>query len=85
LHPFPSQSVVTLRALGEHVVDPHKDKNIFNAIWTKQVHNPAAFWAPYPFPSSALNEPTFVRPIQRNNWGGASQAFTALRTPRWMS
>ena len=51
-----------LRVLGEHVVDPHKDKAIFDAIWTKQVHNPQAFWAPYPFPSSALNEPTFVRP-----------------------
>jgi hypothetical protein len=78
------RSVVTLRVLGEHVLDPHKDKHIFNDIWTKQVHNPAAFWAPYPFPSSALDEPTFVRPIPRNSWGGASQALTALRAPRWM-
>jgi hypothetical protein len=78
------RSVVTLRVLGEHVLDPHKDKHIFDDIWTKQVHNPKAFWPPYPFPSSALDEPTFVRPIPRNSWGGASQALTALRTPRWM-
>src|SRR5437868_12422747 len=79
------RSVVTIRVLGEHVVDPVKDKAIFDAIWTKEVHNPKAFWAPYPFPSSALDEPTFVRPIPRNSWGGASQALTALRAPRWMS
>ena len=79
------RSVVTIRVLGEHVVDPVKDKAIFNAVLTKQVHNPKAFWAPYPFPSSALDEPTFVRPIPRNSWGGASQALTALRAPRWMS
>jgi hypothetical protein len=78
------RSVVTLRVLGEHVLDPRKDRAIFDAIWTRQVHNPEAFWAPYPFPSSALKEPSFVRPIPRNSWGGASQALTALRAPRWM-
>jgi hypothetical protein len=31
-----------------------------------------------------LNDPTFVRPILRNSWGGACQALTALRAPRWM-
>jgi hypothetical protein len=74
------RSTATLRVLGEHVVDPA----LFATIWEKQVHNPAAFWAPYPFPSAALNDPTFVRPIPRNSWGGASQALTALRAPRWM-
>lgn len=74
------RSTATLRVLGEHVVD----SALFATIWQKQVHNPAAFWAPYPFPSAALNDPTFVRPIPRNSWGGASQALTALRAPRWM-
>jgi hypothetical protein len=78
------RSVVTIRVLGEFVVNQHRDRDVFEAVWTKQVHNPDAFWAPYPFPSSALNEPTFVRPIPRNSWGGASQALTALRAPRWM-
>jgi hypothetical protein len=35
-------------------------------------------------PSVALDDPQFVRPIPRNSWGGATQALTALRTPRWM-
>ncbi|HWF90637.1 MAG TPA: hypothetical protein VN684_00060, partial [Terriglobales bacterium] len=43
-----------------------------------------AFWLPYPLPSIALDDPAFVRPIPKNSWGGASQALTALRAPRWM-
>lgn len=68
------------RVLGEHVVD----QNIFNQIYRRQIHDPSAFWAPYPLPSIALDDPRFVRPIPRNSWGGASQALTALRAPRWM-
>lgn len=71
---------VITRVLGEHVVD----KQLFEDIYRRQIHNPAAFWAPYPLPSIALDDPTFVRPIPRNSWGGASQALTALRAPRWM-
>lgn len=76
---------VIARVLGEHVVDPIKDKAIFEAVWTKQLHNPKSFWAPYPLPSIAMDDPRFVRPIPRNSWGGASQALTALRAPRWMA
>jgi hypothetical protein len=76
---------VISRVLGEHVVDPVKDKAIFEAVWTKEIHNPKAFWAPYPLTSIAMDDPTFVRPIPRNSWGGASQALTALRAPRWMA
>jgi hypothetical protein len=80
------RSVANSRVLGEHVLklDDKKDKAIFEAVWTRQLHNPKAFWAPYPLTSIAQNDPTFVRPIPRNSWGGASQALTALRTPRWM-
>jgi hypothetical protein len=75
------------RVLGEHVLDlsERRDRAIFEAVWTKQLHNPKAFWAPYPFSSIAQDDPTFVRPIPRNSWGGASQALTALRAPRWMT
>jgi hypothetical protein len=75
------------RVLGEHVLelsDAH-ERAIFDAVWTRQIHNPKAFWAPYPLTSIAMDDPTFVRPIPRNSWGGASQALTALRTPRWMA
>lgn len=74
------RSTATLRVLGEHVADAE----LFETVWQKQVHNPQAFWAPYPFPSVALDDPEFVRPIPRNSWGGAAQALTALRAPRWM-
>ena len=79
------RSDVISRVLGEHVVDPVKDKAIFEAVWTKEIHNPKAFWAPYPLASIAMDDPVFVRPIPRNSWGGASQALTALRAPRWMT
>src|ERR1700722_18241841 len=80
------RSDVNSRVLGEHVLKRYdaKDKAIFDAVWTKQIHNAKAFWAPYPLTSVAMDDPAFVRPIPRNSWGGASQALTALRTPRWM-
>ncbi len=68
------------RVCGEHVVD----SKAFENVWTKQLHNPSAFWGKYPLASIAMDDPTFVRPIPRNSWGGASQALTALRAPRWM-
>ena len=71
---------VISRVLGEHVAD----QKLFETIYHRQIHNPAAFWASYPLPSIALDDPAFVRPIPRNSWGGASQALTALRAPRWM-
>ncbi len=80
------RSDVISRVLGEHVLhlaDP-RDKAIFKAVWSRQLHNPKAFWAPYPLTSIAQDDRSFVRPIPRNSWGGASQALTALRAPRWM-
>ena len=81
------RSDVISRVLGEHVLNPadRREKAIFETIWKRQLHNPAAFWAPYPYPSIAMDDPAFVRPIPRNSWGGASQALTALRAPRWMT
>jgi hypothetical protein len=78
------RSDVISRVFGEHVLNPVKDKAIVDAVWTRQLHNTKAFWAPYPLTSIAMDDPTFVRPIPRNSWGGASQALTALRAPRWM-
>jgi hypothetical protein len=75
------------RVLGEHVLDLSHlhDTAIFDAVWKRQIHNPDAFWASYPLSSIAQDDPTFVWPIPRNSWGGASQALTALRAPRWMA
>ena len=71
---------VISRVLGEHVVD----QALFETIYRRQIHNPSAFWSTYPLPSIAMDDPAIVRPIPRNSWGGASQALTALRAPRWM-
>jgi hypothetical protein len=70
---------VLSRMCGEHV----PDQALFDELWSRQIHNPKAFWAPYPLPSVALDDPLFVRPIPRHSWGGASQALTALRAGRW--
>jgi hypothetical protein len=70
------------RVFGEHVLHPVKDRIIIDAVWTRQLHNPRAFWAPYPLTSIAIDDPAFVRPVPRNSWGGPSQALTALRAPR---
>jgi len=80
------RSDVISRVLGEHVLkmSERHDRGIFEALWTKQIHNSKAFWAPYPLTSIAMDDPAFVRPIPRNSWGGATQALTALRAPRWM-
>jgi hypothetical protein len=67
------------RICGEHI----PDETLFDDLWSRQIHNPKAFWAPWPLPSVALNDPMFARPIPRNSWGGASQALTALRAGRW--
>ena len=81
------RSDVISRVLGEHVLElkHRRDRAIFESVWSRQLHNPKAFWAPYPLSSIAQDDPTFVWPIPRNSWGGASQALTALRAPRWMA
>lgn len=70
---------ILTRMCGEHV----PDQAMFDRMWLRQLGNPKAFWTRFPLPSIAVNDPTFVRPIPANSWGGASQALTALRAGRW--
>jgi len=79
------RSVGNCRVLGEHVLrlSVPRQRRTFDALWAR-LHNPKAYWAKYPLPSIAMDDPRFVRAIPRNSWGGASQALTALRTLRWM-
>jgi len=67
------------RVFGEHVVD----QPLFDDIYERHVRNPESFWTPYPMPSIAADDPAFVKKLPRNSWGGAAQALTALRAPRW--
>ena len=73
------RSEIITRVCSEHI----PDQALFDHLWTVQLHNPKAFWPAFPLPSVAIDDPTFVRPIPRNSWGGASQALTALRAARW--
>jgi hypothetical protein len=70
---------VLTRVFGEHVVD----QAMFDRIYARHIQDPAAFWTPYPLPSIAADDPAFVGDLPNNSWGGASQALTALRAPRW--
>lgn len=73
------RSDILSRVVGEHVVD----QKTFDHLWTRQLHNPKAFWTRFPLPSIAADDPQFVRPIPANSWGGATQGLTALRAGRW--
>ena len=53
------ENAVISRVLGEHVVD----QQLFETIYQRQIHNPAAFWAPYPLASIALDDPAFARKL----------------------
>jgi hypothetical protein len=67
------------RVFSEHVVD----QAMFDRIYERHIKNPESFWTPYPLPSIAADDPAFVKRLPQNSWGGAAQALTALRAPRW--
>jgi len=77
--PVKVRSDILSRMCGEHI----PDQAMFDRLWARQLHDSKAFWAPFPLPSIALDDPAFVRPIPRNSWGGAAQGLTALRAGRW--
>lgn len=60
------------------------DQADFDRIYEKHILNPNAFATPFPFPSIAVNDPHFDGTRLSNNWGGMSQAHTALETLFWM-
>ena len=60
------------------------DREDFDRIYEKHILDPSAFGTPYPFPSVALSDPGFRGDRLANNWGGMSQAHSALETLFWM-
>jgi len=72
---------VLTRIFSEHIVD----QAMFDRIYERHIKNPASFWTPYPLPSIAADDPTFISKLPQNSWGGAAQALTALRAPRWFN
>lgn len=68
------------RVFSEGVVS----QDLFERIYSRYLRNSEEFWTPYPFPSISIADPAFDSRLPENSWGGASQALTALRAPRWM-
>jgi hypothetical protein len=68
------------RVFSEGIVS----QDLFERIYTRYLHNAQEFWTPFPFPSISPADPAFDHTLPLNSWGGASQALTALRAPRWM-
>ena len=70
---------VLTRVLDEGV----PDQALFETIYARQIRDESAFWTPFPLPSIAADDARFDHSIPHNSWGGASQALTAMRAPRW--
>ncbi|MBE0697704.1 MAG: alpha-L-rhamnosidase, partial [Anaerolineaceae bacterium] len=58
-------------------------QEMFERIYSRYFNDPREFWTPFPFPSISAADPAFDSRLPENSWGGASQALTALRAPRW--
>jgi hypothetical protein len=56
---------------------------LFEDIYARHIRSEQAFWTAYPMPSIAADDPAFNHDLPVNSWGGAAQALTALRAPRW--
>lgn len=68
----------------ERVLDKEEDKVLIEEIYKRHIKNPEEFWTPYPFPSMAVNDPSWSSHKKPNSWGYYSQANIALRTTLWM-
>lgn len=68
------------RLFLNHVVDQEE----FDHIYHRYFESPDEFDTPFPFPSMAASDPSFVRECPSNCWGANSQALTALRALFWL-
>ncbi len=80
------RSVVNLRVLGEHVLDPHKDRAIFDAVWTRPGPQPrsllGALSIPLLGPQRAHLRPSHpAQQLGRGQPGAHRSARAALDVP----
>jgi hypothetical protein len=71
------QSDVLLRVLACEI----GDGEFFAAALRRYLLNTRKFFAGYPFPSLALDDPRFDHDFTRNSWGGPSNFLSAIRAP----
>ena len=68
----------------ERVLNREEDGALIDRIYREHIKNPEEFWAPYPFPSMAVNDPSCARHVDRNCWGYYTMGLIVLRCTRWM-
>ena len=68
----------------EGVLDPQEDAELISVLYRRHISNPEEFAAPYPYPSMAMNDPSFETHKGPNSWGYMSFGLTALRATLWM-
>ena len=60
------------------------EQDEFDRQYKRYFEDPEQFATPFPFPSVAVSDPSFVKELPNNCWGGNTQALTALRASMWM-
>ena len=61
------------------------DQEHFDRIWERYFSHPGKEFLPeFPFPSVSVDDEHFIGGMQKNSWGGNSQAPTTLRAFLWM-
>ena len=60
------------------------EQDEFDRQYKRYFDAPEHFATPYPFPSVSVSDPSFVRELPDNCWGGNTQALTALRASMWL-
>ena len=56
----------------------------FDRQYKRYFDAPGEFATPVPFPSVSISDPSFVKELPPNCWGGNTQALTALRASMWL-
>ena len=55
-----------------------------NDAYKRYFEAPGEFATSFPFPSVSISDPSFVKELPPNCWGGNAQALTALRASMWL-
>lgn len=56
----------------------------FDRQYKRYFEDPREFLTAFPYPSVSVSDPSFVKELPDNCWGGNTQALTALRASMWL-
>lgn len=60
------------------------EQDEFDRQYARYFEDPQEFGTAFPFPSISVSDPSFVKDLPKNCWGGNTQALTALRAVMWL-